>query len=393
MKNILLNRDDFKTLVLKRDNHKCVLCDVTENLAVHHIIDRSLFENGGYFIDNGVSLCEAHHIDAETTVLSCEELREKAGIKNIIYPDYIGISEFVISYDKWLNPIYKSGKRGKGYIFHQENVQKILKQGNVLHLFEDDFNRIVDKYPRSYHFGFSKGTTSDDRISKNVNNVLSGENVLTCKLDGSNTAFSEMGLFGRSRTESTQNPWDKYLYPKWESIKSDLKAFDIEICGESMFGEHSLIYSKLEHYFYVFGIKNVKHDMWLSWDETEYYSELFDFPTVPVIMKTNKDWNISYNDFQNLIENDIMTKPSLFSDETLFTTPKEGCVCRVAREFPNDMFFNSLFKYVREKHVKTNEHWTKNWKRARLHHEIKDLSKEQLKEIYKTQIEEGLINI
>ena len=142
MKNILLNREDFKSLVLKRDNHKCIMCDETTNLAVHHIIDRSLFENSGYFINNGVSLCEKHHIDAETTTISCQELREKAGIKNIIYPDYLNLTEFVIDYDKWCNPIYKNGKRGKGYIFFQENVQKMLKQGNVLHLFENDFERI-----------------------------------------------------------------------------------------------------------------------------------------------------------------------------------------------------------------------------------------------------------
>jgi len=83
----LLNRDEFRESVFKRDNYKCVICSEPAKDA-HHIIERRLFtedfEKGGYFIDNGASLCEKHHILAETTELTCEEIRERCGIKNII---------------------------------------------------------------------------------------------------------------------------------------------------------------------------------------------------------------------------------------------------------------------------------------------------------------------
>ena len=157
MKNILLNRNDFRESVFKRDKNKCVVCGEPA-IDAHHIIDRSLFTDGsfGYFIDNGVSLCEKHHIEAEQTIISCSELRNLAKITNIIYPDYLSLNEFVVDYDKWCNPILKDGRRLKGYYFNQDNVQKMIKA--VLSLFEKKFDSgMPDKYGRTYHFPFSPG--------------------------------------------------------------------------------------------------------------------------------------------------------------------------------------------------------------------------------------------
>jgi hypothetical protein len=44
----------------------------------------------------------------------------------------------------------------------------------------------------------------------------------------------------------------------------------------------------------------------------------------------------------------------------------EGVVCRNTSSFAVEAFKNNVFKYVRKGHVKTDEHWTRNWKRARL---------------------------
>lgn len=386
MSNILLNRSDFKENVFKRDDYKCVVCNKNA-VDAHHIIDRSLWDDGGYYLDNVVSLCEEHHIDAEKTILETSYLRKLANITNIIYPINLSLNEFVIDYDKWGNPILKNGKRLPGYIFYKENVQKMLKEGNVLDLFEKDYDMIVDKYPRTYHLFFSLGTTSDDRISKNCNQILKNDIVSTEKLDGENTSLSQFGLFARSRIEPTKNPWAQWLKPKWDMIKSDLGSFDLEICGENMYGEHSIIYSGLKEHFYVFGVRNMKHNMWLSWDETKYWAEMFDFKVVPELI--NESWNIEEKDLEIKINN-IMKEFSLLNDSKYWNTEKEGVVIRMKDEFPNSMFYNSVFKYVRYKHVKTDQHWSKNWKRSYLNDELKGLD---LKEIYKTQIEKGLITL
>jgi predicted restriction endonuclease len=63
-------RQQFRDAVFERDGHRCRICgwsiqvgDV--QLDAHHITDRNLMPNGGYVKENGISLCPAHHADAE----------------------------------------------------------------------------------------------------------------------------------------------------------------------------------------------------------------------------------------------------------------------------------------------------------------------------------------
>ncbi len=65
MKKKQIIRQKFRTGVFDRDGHKCVFCDAGENLDAHHIVDRSLMPNGGYVIENGITLCHEHHMKAE----------------------------------------------------------------------------------------------------------------------------------------------------------------------------------------------------------------------------------------------------------------------------------------------------------------------------------------
>lgn len=369
---MLLTRENFKKEVFKRDNHKCVVCGKPA-VDAHHIMDRKLFvwndEKNGYFLDNGVSVCEEHHIDAEKTIISCQELRDMAKIKNIIYPKNLFLTEFVKDYDKWGNPILKSGKRLKGNDFYKDNVQKIIK--DKLELFENDMHiATTKKYPRTYHLPFSPGTTNDDRVANNFNQILSGETVWSEKLDGENSSILGGDIFARSRTAPTQNPWSTWLKQKGNLIKNDLDDLGIMICGENTYAEHSIKYSGLDEHFHVFGVKDLERDIWLSWEEVEYYSYMFDFKTVPVLFKTDKDWIGTEKEVENKII-EMMSKPSTYNNNEIWTTPKEGIVIRRACEFNNDMFYNNIYKYVRKGHVQTDEHWSKNWKKAKLKRDFK----------------------
>lgn len=52
-------RNKFRNEVLERDNYKCKMCgDTNSKLDAHHITDRSLMPNGGYVIENGITLCD-----------------------------------------------------------------------------------------------------------------------------------------------------------------------------------------------------------------------------------------------------------------------------------------------------------------------------------------------
>jgi len=58
-------RQAFREGCLERDKYKCVICGETDGLDVHHITDRKELPNGGYVLENGITLCAAHHLDAE----------------------------------------------------------------------------------------------------------------------------------------------------------------------------------------------------------------------------------------------------------------------------------------------------------------------------------------
>jgi 5-methylcytosine-specific restriction endonuclease McrA len=58
-------RAAFNAACLRRDGNKCRLCGARDGLDVHHITDRHLMPNGGYVASNGITVCQACHMDVE----------------------------------------------------------------------------------------------------------------------------------------------------------------------------------------------------------------------------------------------------------------------------------------------------------------------------------------
>ena len=57
-------RDEFRNAVFSRDKYTCCMCG-EGGVDPHHIVNRSLFPNGGYVFENGISLCSKCHERAE----------------------------------------------------------------------------------------------------------------------------------------------------------------------------------------------------------------------------------------------------------------------------------------------------------------------------------------
>jgi hypothetical protein len=327
-------RQDFRERVFARDNHCCVVCGQPA-VDAHHLLERRLWENGGYLVDNGVSLCKQHHLEAEATKISVEELRELAGITKPVLPDHLYRDQI---YDKWGNIYLEDGRRSPGELFYDESVQKILHDAIVNQEFVNHF-----KYPRSYHLPWSPGATDDDRILSEIPWV-GRDLVITEKLDGENTTLYRDYYHARS-LDSGYHPsrnWVKNFHAKF--------AHEIppgwRICGENMQAKHSIKYDDMPGFFFVFSIWD-EQNRCLSWDQTVEWAELLEVPTVPLLADTRKLEDFDYNSPppKELI------KPS-FSKEI------EGYVIRVADDFDYKDFRNSLGKYVREGHVdETRHHW------------------------------------
>lgn len=213
------------------------------------------------------------------------------------------------------------------------------------------------KYPRTYHFPFSPGTTSDDRILHNWEQILQHPLVMTEKLDGENTCLKASGVYARSHAAPTRNPWARNMLGVWERLKNDLG--ELEIFGENLYGIHSIEYERLPAHFFIFAIREQDH--WLAWEEVVFYAKLVDLPVVPVVQQRH----FTVDAIQACIQQG-MKQGSAFGGDC------EGYVFRNAHGFPSSEFSQNVIKYVRKNHVKTDEHWTRNWKRAKLWFERTD---------------------
>jgi hypothetical protein len=229
---------------------------------------------------------------------------------------------------------------------------------------------ISQKYGRTYHYPFSPGTTSDDRINYQYwPDIQKMQTVVhTEKLDGENNCLNQYGVFARSHATPTVSPWTQHLRQRWESFRQDLG--NLELFGENVYAVHSIEYQKLESYYFVFAVRY--RDTWLSWEEVCFYAALFDFPTVPVLELVTIHPGLTEADFRNRILHWVQQPSRFASQDTQEKQPctMEGLVSRNAAEFTVAEMPHHVFKYVRKGHVKTDEHWTRHWKRAKLRWEM-----------------------
>lgn len=209
------------------------------------------------------------------------------------------------------------------------------------------------KYPRTYHLDFSQGATNDDRISDSVDSLMGIDVVITEKLDGENNSITKDGVYARSHATFTTSPWTREVR-QLQSLIGRYLSDCVYLFGEGMEGVHSIPYTNLTSYFYLFGVRD--GDINLSWKEVEEYSYLLDIPTVPVLFRGKIN---TYNELKEIV-NGLVSQPSSLGGE------REGIVIRNANSFHSDDFSINVMKWVRKGHVQTDEHWTRNWVKAKL---------------------------
>ena len=325
---MLLSREDFRKSVFERDKYRCVLCSKSA-VDAHHIIDRRLWSDGGYYLDNGASVCEDHHLLCESTDVSTEDLRKACGITKIIIPDHLFPDQ---PYDKWGNPILENGLRGKGELFNDENVQKILRDHNKLHLFTE-----YVKYPRTYHLPWSESKTDDDKTLKDVDHFIGKRVIVSEKMDGENTSLYRNYFHARSI--------DGRNHPSRSMAKSIHARFahDIpngwRICVENLYATHSIHYENLKSYIYGISIWD-NRNVCLSWDETLTFFSLLDIYPIETI-------------YDGIFDESLIKKLYSINDKNI----REGYVIRLADEFHYKNFNKSVAKFVRKNHVQTDSHW------------------------------------
>lgn len=126
----LLSREQFKAEVFAQNAGLCIFCR-RPAVDAHHILERKLFADGGYYLGNGAAVCEEHHWQCETTEVSVETVRLAAGIRMPVLPP--GFAAHLV-YDKWGNQVWPSGLRTWGPLQDDCGARKALTRGGVLGL-------------------------------------------------------------------------------------------------------------------------------------------------------------------------------------------------------------------------------------------------------------------
>lgn len=297
--NILLSRDLFRESVFKRDKQMCVVCKQPA-VDAHHILDRKLFDDGGYYLNNGASLCEKCHIDAEKSKITCEELRLLIGITEPVLPEDLDPE---ITYDKW----------GKAIL--QKHV----------------------KYPKTPHLPWSEKASKDDKRLKNIDYFIGKEVVASIKMDGENTTMYDDKIHARSL--NSNHPSQDWVKGLWGNLSYQLPP-KWRICGENLYALHTIPYDNLVSYFNAFSVWEERRCM--SWHETIGICNMLDLHTVPVFYRGIFDQELIHKAFPATYNGDLT----------------EGYVIRLADDFMYDDFQKSIAKFVSKSFIIADDkHW------------------------------------
>lgn len=205
------------------------------------------------------------------------------------------------------------------------------------------------KYPRTYHFDWSHGT-SDDKTITDCDHFIQQDIVVTEKMDGENTTMTREHIHARSATNTMYHahPSRSRALALWHTIRNDIPV-GWRVIGENVQQEylHSIAYERLsEPYFIVFAIVD-EWQRFLSWDDTVTYAQLLGLETVPVLYRGL--WS-------------TLAVHNCFTGRSFYGGAQEGYVVRLSSSFKEENFARSVAKFVRPNHVAGNaKYWRRNY--------------------------------
>lgn len=194
------------------------------------------------------------------------------------------------------------------------------------------------KYNRTPHLHESPGATNDDKwLSEDgLTNLKSGIDLVTTeKLDGGNLTFTHNHFFARS-IDSTSNQWDRMAKALWAGLRMDI-PLGWRVSGESLYARRSIAYENLPGIYVVFGIWDETNTL-LDWDSTAEWANLLSLPLAPVLYRGSN-----------------FTDATQAWAKTHSEEHSEGFVVRSSSRIPHSQFALNVAKYVRAKHVRTED--------------------------------------
>ena len=210
------------------------------------------------------------------------------------------------------------------------------------------------KYPKTPYWPYSPTVSERDELVADPGRFVGTPVVATEKLDGGNTLIHRGEVYGRSVSAPSAGKWMAMVrkHHAWKVTDPDVFLY-----GEDIYGVHSIEYDPVaeDETFYAFALR-YGDGSFASFRTLVDYAKERRIPVVPVLFEGS---------FQSVDEiRDFMTRAH--REPSALGGAREGVVIRHAAAFPASEFPRNVCKSVREGHVQTDEHWTKNWKACRI---------------------------
>lgn len=202
------------------------------------------------------------------------------------------------------------------------------------------------KYCRTFHFPWSPGIASDDKVYKNPGRFFQcREGVLSVKMDGENSCLYSDGYTHARSIDSAHHVSREWLKNFWAERCYELPA-GWRVYGENLYAKHSIYYENLDSYFMAFSIFD-ENNRRLDWDDFLMWCELIGITPVKTLGRftpmdrDNERWD---DQIQQLFKNVVRDGG-------------EGVVYTTTEGFDYKDFSQHLIKAVRADHVTTDQHW------------------------------------
>ena len=210
------------------------------------------------------------------------------------------------------------------------------------------------KYPRTPYWPSSPTIGRGDAVHQDPGRFVDVPVVVTEKLDGSNVLLHRGRVYARSVAAEATHKWLAMVKKHHAWKVSEPGVF---LYGEDVYGVHSIEYSPVRESetFHAFALRDAT-GRFGSFDDLESFAVRRNIPLVPVLFRG------VFRSVEEIAEffRREHREPSILGRE------REGMVIRVAEAFASRDFARNVAKSVREGHVQTDQHWTRNWRPCRI---------------------------
>lgn len=361
----MTSRGDFRDACVSRDSGECVIPWCHEPVTVdpdgpgevHHIIERELWDDGGYFADNGSCVCNYHHRLAENNLIPPQafwrwlDIRDVTipvdGVPTVVPAEALGTDKAAqtLAIDKWGKPF-----DAPSWKQHRENI----KYPSTRHM--------LPLYWQSPNGTAASRTERDDTGFEDIDHFIDMPLAVMIKMDGSNAMLVrdyDEPVRARNGKHADHESFDMLKHEYWERDVFDAIPEHIQVFGENMYAKHSIHYgcpfdgcngcedraASVQDVFLVFGAYDTRYDLWLSWPEVFNLSREIGFEMAPTVRT-----DVSFESIQDLKSLQTMA-------DDLIESGHEGIIVRSFYPFHYGQFDRLLGKYVRPNHVTTDDHW------------------------------------